>query len=59
MYVRTHARTHVCMDEWMDGCMHVCFNLHQLQFQHINATFMEVVALIRRMFLCLVTKLSD
>jgi hypothetical protein len=35
------------------------FFLHQLQFQRIGTSYMEVVALIRRVFPRLVAKMSD
>jgi len=35
------------------------FNLHQLRFQRINARCVAVVALIRRVFIRLVAKMSD
>jgi uncharacterized metal-binding protein len=45
----------------LDRSRHICacFNLHQLRFQRINASCVEVVALIRRVFLRLVIKMSD
>jgi hypothetical protein len=46
----------MCLDHSKDMSVHV--NLHQLKFQHINASFMEVV-LIRHVFLHLVAKMSD
>jgi hypothetical protein len=41
--------------------LHVCtyFNLHKLQFQFINTSCMEAVALIRLVFLHLIAKMSN
>jgi hypothetical protein len=36
-----------------------CFNVHQLRFQWINASYVEDMAFIRRVFLRLVAKMSD
>jgi len=44
-------------DHSKDVC--ACFNLQQLLFQHINASCMEVVVLVRCVFLYLVSKMSD
>jgi hypothetical protein len=46
---------------WLDHSKDVCacFNLHHLQLQCINASCVEVMALIRCVFLHLVTKMSD
>jgi hypothetical protein len=39
--------------------LHDCFNLHQLQFQCSNSSCVDVVVLIRCMFLHLVAEMSD
>jgi len=45
------------LDRRKDVC--ACFNFHQLWCQHINTSYLEVVMLIRRMFLRLVTEMND
>jgi hypothetical protein len=46
---------------WLDHSKDICacFNLRQLHFQCLNTSCVEVVALMRRMFLCLIIKISD
>jgi hypothetical protein len=45
---------------WLNHSKDVCacFNLHQLRFQCINSSCVEVVALIRRVFLHLIAKMN-
>jgi len=45
------------LDHSRDMCPHL--NLHQLQFQHINASCVEVVALVSLVFLHLIAKMGD
>jgi hypothetical protein len=46
------------LDHSNDMSVHAS-TLHQLQFKCINASFMEVVVLIRCIFLCFNAKMSD